>query len=256
MLFEEKLIFFPERYPAGQWNPVMPPGFSLKDVSFASGSLNLHGWFIEPEKILRNFALLICHGNAGNITSRLPRALAAASCGVPVFLFDYRGYGKSDPAGINEQAIYEDAEAAFKWLLQKGFSQDRLIVHGISLGGGAACYLAENFQFPALSLESTFTSIPDMCRLVYPWIPKFMVGTKFNNLERIKKLKLPIQVLHGTDDELIPMEMGQQLYDAAAEPKWLIPVSGAGHGDLLEKAGDLYRNSFENLFNHLSQQSC
>jgi len=255
VLFEEKLIFFPQKFPEGQWEPEIPEGFELRDVFIKSGSLTLHAWFIEPEKREFDFTVLLCHGNAGNITTRFPKALAIASCGVPVLLFDYRGYGKSDEGDISENAIYEDATSAFSWLISQGLCEDEIVLHGISLGGGAACFLTENFKPRALSLESTFTSIPDMCQVVYPWIPKFLVGTKFNNLERIKQFQLPVQILHGTADELIPVEMGQDLFDEAVEPKWFIPIYGAGHGDLLEKAGDLYRDSFLKLFNHLSQQS-
>jgi len=255
VIFEEKLIFFPQKYPEGFWNPNVPEGYSLKDIFFTSGELKLHAWLIEPKERKFDFSVLLCHGNAGNITTRLPKALAIASCGVPVFMFDYRGYGKSEDGDICENAVYEDSTAAYNWMLENGFREESLVIHGISLGGGAACYLAEKFNPLALSLESTFTSIPDMCRVVYPWIPKFLVGTKFNNLERISSLNLPIQVFHGTEDDLIPIKMGQEVFKKANDPKWFITIEGAGHGDLLEKAGDLYEQSFQTFFSHLSQQS-
>ena len=254
VIFEEKLIFFPQKYPEGFWDPQIPEGFTLKDVFFKSGERNLHAWLIEPKAKKSSRAVLLCHGNAGNITTRLPKALAIASCGVAVFLFDYRGYGKSEDGDISEKAVYEDATSAYKWLIQSAYREEDIILYGISLGGGAACYLAEEFNPAALSLESTFTSIPDMCKVVYPWIPKFLVGTQFNNLERVRKLKLPIKIIHGTADELIPIKMGRDLYEAASEPKWFISVEGAGHGDLLEKAGELYSKSFEEFLSHLSQQ--
>ena len=247
MIFEEKLIFFPARYPLGDWDPLIPEGFSLRDVYIKFGNNTIHSWYIEPKEKKFNCAVLLCHGNAGNITTRLPKALSIASCGVPVLLFDYRGYGKSDAGAISERSIYQDSQAAYDWLLQDGFSESEILIHGISLGGGAACYLSEKNKPRALSLESTFTSIPDMCKLVYPLLPKFIVSTKFNNLERISKLGIPIQIIHGTADELIPFSMGECLFKAANEPKALIAVEGAGHSDLLEKAGDLFRKSFDSF---------
>lgn len=247
MIFEEKLIFFPEKFPAGDWNPVIPQGYSLNDVFMNSGSLRLHGWYIEPSERKFECAVLLCHGNAGNITTRLTKALSIASCGVSVLLFDYRGYGKSDEGIISETAIYEDAQAAYSFLLNKGFAEEKVHIHGISLGGGAACYLAEKNNPKSLSLESTFTSIPDMCKLVYPILPRFIVSTQFNNLERIASLKLPINILHGTADELIPFSMGEELYKAANEPKAFYSIEGAGHSDLLEKAEGVFPESFKSL---------
>ena len=245
MLFEEKLIFFPELYPLGDWSPKLPAGFELEEFYISSGSFKLHGWFITPDKILFDAAVLFCHGNAGNLTTRLAKSLALAGCGVPVFIFDYRGYGKSDPVYVSEKSISEDSRAAYDWLVKKGYSEDKIVIHGISLGGGVGCYLSSKFNPAALSLESTFTSIPDMCRKLYPFIPRFLVKTRFDNLARIQKLKLPVQIIHGTDDELIPYSMGRQLFEAIRhEKKWFIEVNGAGHGDLLEKAGELYSGSF------------
>lgn len=243
MIFEEKLIFFPIRFPEGDWNPIMPSGFSLEDVFIESEGQKIHAWYIKPEKLLFDGAVLLCHGNAGNLTTRLPKALAIAACGIPVLLFDYRGYGKSDDGSINEKSIYTDSQAAYNWLISKGFAQNKIVIHGISLGGGAACYLAEKNKPLALSLESTFTSIPDMCKVVYPFLPKFIVSTKFNNLERISKLSIPLHIIHGTADELIPVSMGEKLFSAAPEPKFYVSVEGAGHGDLLEKAGALFGDS-------------
>lgn len=243
MIFEEKLIFFPVRFPEGDWKPKVPSGFSLEDVFIELKGYKIHAWYIQPEKLNFDGALLLCHGNAGNLTTRLPKALAIATCGIPVLLFDYRGYGKSDSGPVNEKSIYADSQAAYNWLISKGFSQNKVIIHGISLGGGAACFLAEKNKPLALSLESTFTSIPDMCKVVYPFLPKFIVSTKFNNLERISKLSIPIHIIHGTADELIPISMGDILFKAASEPKFFVSVEGAGHGDLLDKAGSLFGES-------------
>ena len=236
MLFEEKLIFFPAKYPEGNWEPDLPKNFTLSDIYLDSAGVRLHGWYIEPDVKNYDAAVLLCHGNAGNITTRIPKALAIVSCGIPVFLFDYRGYGRSDDGAICENSIYQDSQTAYQWLIDKGFSEDQIVIHGISLGGGAACYLAEQNKPQALSLESTFTSIPDMCKLVYPLIPKFFVSTQFKNIERIANLDLPIQIIHGTVDDLIPHSMGEELYSRVKQKFAFISIEGAGHSDLLEVA--------------------
>ena len=245
MIFEEKLIFYPSQYPDGDWEPLVPKEVVLEDVFFESDGLKLHGWFLRPCKPLFDGAVLFCHGNAGNLSSRYPKALAMALCGVAVFLFDYRGYGRSEMGSVSEKKFYEDSSAAWDWLCSEGY--ESIVVHGISLGGGAATYLAVEKNPVGLSLESTFTSMPDMSHEVYPFIPRFLIASHFNNFERIPQVKIPLQVIHGTEDELIPHWMGVKLFDAAICEKEFISIDGAGHGDLMEIAGDSYAAHFRTL---------
>ena len=99
-----------------------------------------------------------------------------------------------------------------------------------------------------LSLESTFTSIPDMSQKIYPFIPKFLISTDFNNLERIRDIKVPIQVFHGTHDQLIPHWMGYKIYEAAESEKEFITIDGAGHTDMDIIARDKYKGQFKKFF--------
>lgn len=245
MIFEEKLIFFPEVYPFGDWEPVLPVGMTCEDLFFDSHGHKLHAWYLQPKVTLFDFALLHCHGNAGNITSRFPKAAALASLGFPVLLFDYRSYGRSEHARLCEKAIYEDAVSALNELHRLSFRDDQIIVHGVSLGGGPASYLAENFSLKALILESTFTSIPDMCKEVYPFIPKMLVGTQFNTLKRIANLQLPKLIIHGDQDETVPYWMGEELFSEALEPKFFQCINGGLHTNLVERYKDDYVKSIK-----------
>jgi uncharacterized protein len=245
VFFEEKLIYCPTRYPDGEWEPDVPDGVILEDVFFESNGVKLHGWFISPQNPVYKGAVLMCHGNAGNLTGRYKKALSLSSCGVPVFLFDYRGYGRSDKKSVTEQGVYDDSFAAWTWLEGKGFSS--IVIHGTSLGGGVATFLATHKDPVGVSLESTFTSIPDMSKEVYPFIPRFIISTDFNNLERIAEIKVPLQILHGTEDKLIPHWMGEKLFEAACCEKEFFSIEGADHNDLLEVAGEAFSEHFQKL---------
>ena len=120
-------------------------------------------------------AVLFCHGNGGNISHRLDTCAALLATGVSVFVFDYRGYGRS--AGRpGEEGTYRDAQAAYQWLRQKGFAGTNIMAFGESLGGGVAAELAVREPLGGLVLQSTFTSIPDIGAELFPWLPVRLAG--------------------------------------------------------------------------------
>jgi uncharacterized protein len=250
MFFEDKLIFFPERYPVGDWEPHVDSSLVLQDVWFKSGSYQLNGWYIHPLVRQGNQVILSCHGNAGNITSRFKKAQLMALSGVSVLLFDYRGYGKSDQATLCEEAIYEDTLSALGFLHDKDFTHSQIILHGVSLGGGPATFLAEKYNdFAGIFLESTFTSMPDMCREVYPYLPAFLVHTQFDNLSRIAQVKVPLLLIHGKNDELVPYKMGVKLFESSTSvDKTFVPIEGAGHGDVMEISIEYYQKVTSQFF--------
>ncbi|MCM8533926.1 MAG: alpha/beta hydrolase [Lentisphaeraceae bacterium] len=249
MIFEEKLIFFPEAYPIGEWSPNLDASLKLQEVWFMSDDRHIHGWYLTPKEHSSSHVYLICHGNSGNITDWFAKAQNIAMLGLPVLLFDYRSYGKSEQGPLSEQGIYEDSSAAVRFLNDKGFTNEQIIVHGISLGGGAATYLAAENEVAGLVLESTFTSIPDMCSKLYPFIPKWVVGTKFANLERVKGIYVPSTIFHGTADQLIPYSMGESLFAAMekSSKKNFISIDDAGHSDLMETAEDTYISGIKKM---------
>jgi fermentation-respiration switch protein FrsA (DUF1100 family) len=240
LLFEEKLIYFPsERFD------VTPEMLSLdyEDVTLlTSDEVRIHAWFLpSPDPAPDRFTLLVCHGNAGNIADRLDRTLLFhRNLRADVLLFDYRGYGGSE-GSPDEGGTYRDARAAYDYLVDRaGVSPERLILFGESLGAAVAVELAREIPAAGLVLEAPFTSIPDMARVVYPFVPTGWIRTRYDNLRKIPELSLPIFIIHGTEDDTVPFEQGKRLYGAAPEPKRFLAVEGAGHSDSLFVGGDRY----------------
>src|SRR5262247_180401 len=168
MVFEEYLIFVPSRYPIGDWYPV---GLQCEVVVFATqDGVRLHGWYCPVPRPRCIF--LMAHGNAGNITHRVDRIRAwQQNLNVAVFVFDYRGYGRS-VGRPNEPGVYHDARAAYRWLTtDKGIAPDAVVFFGESLGTTVVLQLALEAPPRALILESPFTSAVDVGQQAFPWLP-------------------------------------------------------------------------------------
>lgn len=229
MFLENSLIFFPSRYPEGNWRPV---GLDFEDASFASADgTPLHGWYV-PRHGARA-AVLFCHGNAGNITHRAGiLKMLNQRAGVSVLIFDYRGYGRSK-GRPNEAGILADARAARHWLADREKIADRdVVLMGESLGGAVAVDLAARDGARAMILESTFTSAPDMAARFYPWLPvRWLMQTRLDSLSKIGDYHGPLLMAHGTADRIVPIEFGRRLFAAANEPKKLIVLPGHDHND-------------------------
>ena len=183
----------------------------------------------------------MCHGNAGNVSHRLDRALLMQSrLGADVLLFDYRGYGASE-GSPDEEGTYRDARAAWCWLVARGAAPERVVLFGESLGSAVALQLALEVDARALVLESPFASVPAMARAVYPFLPVWpFVRTRYDNAAKIGRLRMPLLVLHGERDEVVPFAQGRRVFDAAPEPKRFFTIPGAGHNDTYAAGGDLY----------------
>jgi fermentation-respiration switch protein FrsA (DUF1100 family) len=184
--------------------------------------------------------VLLCHGNAGDVTDRLPYAVLLAAAGLDVLLFDYRGYGRST-GRPSEQGTHADARAAREALLARDGVDPRRLIHlGESLGGAVALRLAVEHPPAGLVLQSTFTSVRAMARHHYPFIPAPVVPDAYPSLRLVRDLRAPLLVLHGEDDDLVPVGEGRALHDAAPEPKQLHVFAGRGHNDLLGRDGSAW----------------
>jgi fermentation-respiration switch protein FrsA (DUF1100 family) len=245
MLFEERLIYFPAK---GAEVTPEALGLAHEEVFLeAADGTRIHGWFL-PARGSR-FTVLLCHGNAGNITRRLERDLAI---GVDVFLFDYRGFGRSE-GSPDEEGTYRDAVAAHRYLVQKrAVDPKQLILLGESLGAAVAVELSLREPAAALVLEAPFTSIPAMARLVYPFLPfTSRLRTRYDNLAKIPRIGRPLLIIHGRRDVTVPFEHGEELFRAALEPKAFVPLDGAGHADGFVVGGDRYWNAWATLIRSL-----
>jgi fermentation-respiration switch protein FrsA (DUF1100 family) len=199
--------------------------------------VQLHAWFFPHPKPLATF--LFCHGNAGNVSHRLENVAYLLQTGFQVLLFDYRGYGHSS-GRPSEQGLYRDAATAWRHMVERADTAGApRISFGRSLGGAVAMHLATRAGADALILESTFTSIHTLARLVFP-LPLPVLPVKYDSLSRVGQLKMPLLVIHGERDRLIPFAEGQALFEAAPEPKAWYLVPGAGHNDTYRVGGDAY----------------
>jgi fermentation-respiration switch protein FrsA (DUF1100 family) len=230
MIFEESLIYFPTRYPDGDWEPTQ---IAVEDAWFrASDGTKLHGWYVahdDPQAFV-----LFCHGNAGNVSHRADQIrLLSELVRVSVLCLDYRGYGRSE-GRPNERGVLSDARAARKWLAQRaGIDEKEIVLLGRSLGGAVIVDLASKDGARALVLESTFTSVPDMAAHYYPWLPVRMVlRTRLDALGKISNYHGPLFQSHGEADSIVPCHFGRRLFEAANQPKEFFNIPGGDHNEL------------------------
>lgn len=175
--------------------------------------------------------LLYFHGNAGNLLSRAGRMGEYISKGRGMLMLSYRGYGGSGgkPTETNN---YADARLAYRWLLDQGIKADDIILYGESLGSGVAVYLATKERVGGVILDAPYTSIADVGARIYPFLPvRSMILDRYDSVSRISNIRAPLLIIHGDQDQLIPIEMGRELYQRAPKPKQFSPIKGGGHAD-------------------------
>jgi fermentation-respiration switch protein FrsA (DUF1100 family) len=234
---ENFFVFFPQR------NLDLAPEslhLTYKNVYFnTENGKRLHGWFFPLEK--ESPILLFCHGNAGNISHRLDNVDRLLKEGLQVFIFDYRGYGRSE-GRPSEQGLYKDGLAAYGYLVKKEkVAPQNIVLFGRSLGAAVAIDLASKRKVRSVILESAFTSTKDMAKsmalfaLFSPFLP-----AHYNNLEKIGRVTVPKLIIHGVEDDLVPFPMGKKLYEKADPPKEFLPLKGAGHNDTYLVGGEDY----------------
>lgn len=229
-LLENKLIFPAPRFPSGDWEPSW---LEYEDVNFVSADgTKLHGWFLDHPA--PNAHLLYCHGNGEHVAYVAPIAgHLRSTLNVSVFVFDYRGYGRSDGAA-NEAGVLADGNAAHAWLVQRtGVAPSQIMLMGRSLGGAVAVDLAAQHQSQAVILESTFSNLPDVAARLHRWVPvRRLMKTQLNSAEKIIRYQGALFQTHGEADDLVPLEIGRRLFEAApTSDKQFIVFEGLGHND-------------------------
>jgi pimeloyl-ACP methyl ester carboxylesterase len=242
--FEYAQVFHPSKV----WEiPAADLGRPFEDLTLtAADGVRLSAWFFPADETSprRNMALLVCHGNGGNISHRLPLAGALLGLGVNVLLFDYRGYGHSEGA-LSEEGTYLDAQAAYGWLRQRGFSQ--IIALGESLGGGIASELALRESVAGLILSSTFTSIGDIGAEMFPWLPiRWFNSIHYDTMAKLPRIRVPVLVMHSRGDEVIRYRHAERNFAAANEPKLFLEIRGL-HNESLALDPALYLGGVEKL---------
>ncbi|HWP65539.1 MAG TPA: alpha/beta hydrolase [Candidatus Limnocylindria bacterium] len=219
----ERLIFFPD--------PVMPPappGVVDRFITTADG-VRIHAWWAPPPS--RGPTLLWSHGNAGNVGNRAAILMALVARRLGVLAYDYRGYGRSEGTP-DETGVYRDSEAAYDEVRALGVPAERIVCFGESLGGAVSIRLATVRPVAGVAVVATFPSLRDVARVHYG-VAGAAIGGRFDMRQRLARLAVPLLVAHGDEDEIVPYELGQRLYEAAPGPKRFVRVPGATHNDVL-----------------------
>jgi uncharacterized protein len=235
--FERSQVYHPTR----EWDADPADlGRPFEDVFFAaSDGVRLSAWFFPADAATgrARFAVLVCHGNGGNISHRLRLTRSLLQTGVNVLQFDYRGYGRSE-GEPGEEGTYLDAQAAYQWLRERGFAAQKIIAFGESLGGAVACELALRERVGGLVLQSTFTSIADAGAELFPWLPvRWLHRIKYDTLKKLPHVRAPLLVMHSRNDGLIRFHHAEKNFAAANEPKIFCETIG-GHNDSLDADHD------------------
>jgi len=204
----------------------------------------IHCWWI-PANHPSDKYLIYLHGSALNIGANVSHARRFKELGFSVLLISYRGYGRSDGDFPTEDQVYADAEAAWTYLVeQRKISPGDIFIYGHSLGGAVAINLAISHpEARGLIVEATFTSIADMGRRykLYRLLPLGLIThQRFDSIEKVNRLQVPVLYIHGTDDRTVPFEMSRQLYQRTTSSKQLLLISGGGHNNSASVGGDTY----------------
>jgi fermentation-respiration switch protein FrsA (DUF1100 family) len=229
--------------PGDRFITLTPTSIDLpyEDVYFktADGE-TINGWFIPAENAKATF--LYCHGNEGNLTDRLSRINFFHKMKMNVFIFDYRGYGKSS-GKPSEQGLYKDAQAAYDYMVRKKeIDKNSIVILGVSMGGAVATDLCLNRKAKALILESTIVSLQTQAQDLYPFLPiKLFVHDEFDTISKMRNIHIPKLITHGIDDEVVSFKHARFLFDDAPPPKKFLPFHG-GHSDDVYKISDTYKD--------------
>jgi fermentation-respiration switch protein FrsA (DUF1100 family) len=235
-LNESRLIYFP-----GPARALLAPprdlSLPVQRVTFPTDDgLTLASWVIPAGSASNGYWLLICHGNAGNLSEfgRPAHYAGLRQLGLNLLAFDYRGYGESEGAPT-EEGLYRDATAAYRYLRERmEVSADRIIVFGHSLGSAVAVDLVRRVPAAGLILDGALTSVLERGAELYPFIPvRWLAVSRFSSIEKIPRVTIPKLFLHASGDEVIPLRHGRRLYEAAPPPKTFVELRG-GHGDAFD----------------------
>jgi len=226
---QSHLVFYPE---TGREIIAAPSqaGLPYEDVRLVTtDGLSLHGWYIPAPQ--PRGTVLFLHGNAGNISHRIDSLQMFHRLGYSTLIFDYRGYGNSSGTP-SEQGTYRDAEAAWRYLTERRHIPScRIVLFGESLGGAVGAWLAARQKPAALVIASGFTSVPDLARHFYPFMPaRWLAHIHYDTRENLRTIAAPVLIAHSPEDGIIPIEHGRALYAAANPPKRFIELAG-GHND-------------------------
>lgn len=257
---ERELVFRIEPGTASWYSglPADVQELELKAPSFGT-SQNIHAWW-WPASRKDAPALLYLHGSRWNLTGQLFRIEQLRALGFSILAIDYRGFGQSMGQLPSEQSVYEDARIAWERLKQLQPDPQRRLIYGHSLGGAVAVDLAAELgkdaeknnaplQARGLIIESTFTNLADVATAVANTsLPvRWLLSQKFDSLDKIADIHMPVLIVHGTDDRYVPARFSEELFEAAQEPKKLLLVPGGTHNNSMRLGRQAYGQAIQML---------
>jgi len=238
---ESDLIYFPAKEVLYTPSDI---GLAYEEICLRTkDGVGICAWYVPCDGAV--CTLLWFHGNAGNIGDRVEHLKVYHDrWRVNQMIVDYRGYGKSE-GNLSEEGTYEDGRTGVRYLSsEKGVSPDHLIFFGRSLGSAVAVQMATEYPSAGLILESPFTSIRDMATTHYPLIGHiFPLRIRYDSMAKIGKVHVPLLILHGDRDAVVPFEQGKRLFEAANEPKTFFTIRNAGHNDILSLSEEDYHET-------------
>lgn len=250
--FEKKLVFIPSRT---MWAHPGTVGLAYENLSLrASDGVTLRAWWIpgaSPEAPV----MLCLHGNGGNLSNRTDKVRIFHDAGAAQLWIEWRGYGESG-GSPDEPGLYRDALAGWAWLnAVKAVPPERLILYGESLGNGPAVELAARVPAAGLIVDSGFTSIPDMGRIVLPWFPSRLARIRFDNLSRLPKIAIPTMFLHSRQDDIIPYEMARRNFAASGSAKKTFVELKGSHNEGFLETGPAYGKAIKDFLASLPKEA-
>ena len=231
-------MFFPDRYPLGDWS-----GQGLRsheELTFRSADgVELNGWLFRADSPSAPLMIWF-HGNAGNLTDRLPFASEFAKRGISTFVFDYRGFGKSGGAA-EENALFGDALAAYDLMATRFGPAQRYVLYGESIGGPYAAWVGTQRPADSVIIENSFPSLAALGNALYRPLPLGIFAPKALTTRRwLNEGKHPVLLMHGRHDTVIPFRLAQQLYDELEVPKEMFVSERANHSEIPAVEGTKY----------------
>ena len=208
----------------------------------------LYGYFL-PARSQTSKTVIYLHGNAENVSIWYTACTEIQKQVLANFLIvDYRGYGKSTGKPTIEGVIL-DAQAMYKFLIDRGYNADDISLYGRSIGGAIAIELATREKVRSVVVQSSFTSLKEIAKELYPFVPEVLVKNNYwNSVEQIKKINIPVLISHGDKDEIIPVSHSHKLYESANDPKKLIILRGATHNEISNYLNEEYFEVLTELF--------
>jgi fermentation-respiration switch protein FrsA (DUF1100 family) len=227
-MMQKSLMYFPDptRFVPSEWalDEMKPLQVTAED------GLTTTSWY-RPALKRDKFTIVFFQGNAGHLGYRNYKVRPWLDAGYGVLMVGYRGFG--NPGSPSEDGLYDDAHAAIEVVRKTGLPDKAFVFYGESLGTGVATQMATEYEASALILESPYTSVPDVGADRYPMVPvHWILRDKYESIDKIKDVHMPLLLLHGEDDDVVPTKFGKQLFAAANEPKQAEYVQGAGHNNV------------------------